>query len=112
MALKIYEDAGVDYSNVIQTKEYATGAAGILVNKVTGENAITVVPGAAGKITKQDIDNSSQTIKESSVFLTQLEAPIEAVEYAIEIASINKVTTILNPAPAAKLNEKTLSLID
>ena len=76
MAIKIYDDAGVDYSNVIQTKEHDTGTAGIFVNKVTGDNAITVVPGAAGKITKQDIDNSSQTIKESSVFLTQLEVPI------------------------------------
>jgi len=112
MAIKIYEDAGVDYSNVIQTKEHDTGTAGIFVNKVTGENAITVVPGAAGKITKQDIDNSSQTIKESSVFLTQLEVPIEVAEYAIQVASMNKVTTILNPAPAVKLKEKTLSLID
>ena len=112
MAIKIYEDAGVDYSNVIQTKEHDTGTAGIFVNKVTGENAITVVPGAAGKITKQDIDNSSQTIKESSVFLTQLEVPIEVAEYAIQVASMNKVTTILNPAPAVKLKEKTLNLID
>ena len=42
------------------SKDHATGAAGILVNKKTGENAITVVPGAAGKITKEDIDQASE----------------------------------------------------
>ena len=47
-------------------------------------------------------------IKQSSIFLTQLEAPTEIVEYAIEIANSHKVTTILNPAPARKLSYKTI----
>jgi len=111
-ALTMYEESQVDASNVIVSKEYATGAAGILVNKQTGENAINVVPGAAGKITKEDIDQASNAIKQSSIFLTQLEAPIEAVEYAIEIAKSHNVITILNPAPAAKLQDKTFHLID
>ena len=112
MAIKMYKESNVDISNVIISKDYKTGAAGILVNKQTGENAITVVPGAAGKITKEDIDQASDTIKQSSIFLTQLEAPIEVVEYAIEIAKSNNVTTILNPGPAAKLQDKTFKLID
>ena len=108
----MYKESNVDTSNVIISKDYKTGAAGILVNKQTGENAITVVPGAAGKITKEDIDQASDTIKQSSIFLTQLEVPIEVVEYAIEIAKSNNVTTILNPGPAAKLQDKTFKLID
>ena len=112
MALQMYKESNVDTSNVIISKDYKTGVAGILVNKQTGENAITVVPGAAGKITKEDIDQASDTIKQSSIFLTQLEAPIEVVEYAIEIAKSNNVTTILNPGPAAKLQDKTFKLID
>ena len=94
MALKMYKESNVDISNVIISKDYKTGAAGILVNKKTGENAITVVPGAAGKITKEDIDKASNAIKQSSIFLTQLEVSIEVVEYAIEIAKSNNVTTI------------------
>ena len=112
MALQMYKESNVDTSNVIISKDYKTGVAGILVNKQTGENAITVVPGAAGKITKEDIDQSSDAIKQSSVFLTQLEVPIDVVEYAIEIAKSNNVTTILNPGPAAKLQDKTFELID
>jgi len=111
-ALEMYEESNINYSNVIVSEEYATGAAGIMVNKQTGENAINVVPGAAGKISKKDIDKSLDTIKKSKIFLTQLEVPIGVVEYAIEIASSYKVTTILNPAPAAKLKEKIFSMID
>ena len=112
MALQMYKESNIDASNVIVTKEYATGAAGIMVNKQTGENAINVVPGAANKITKNDIDQAFNTIKQSSIFLTQLEIPLDVVEYAIEIASSTKVTTILNPAPAVTLQNKTLSLVD
>ena len=68
MAKKIYEEAGVDYSKVTVSEDYATGAAGILINQ-EGKNAINVVPGAAGALTKQDIDNSLDIIKHSSVFL-------------------------------------------
>ena len=60
MAKKIYDEAGVDYSKVIVSKEYATGAAGILINQ-EGQNAINVVPGAAGALTKDDIKNPSVT---------------------------------------------------
>ena len=112
MALQMYKESNVDTSNVIISKDYKTGVAGILVNKQTGENAITVVPGAAGKITKEDIDQASNAIKQSSIFLTQLESPIEVVEYAIEIAKSYNITTILNPAPAAKLKDKTFNLVD
>ena len=112
VAIKMYKELNIDFSNVVISDEYATGVAGIMVNKQTGENAISVVPGAAGKISKEDIDNASNIIKQSFIFLTQLEAPIDVVEYAIEIANSNKVKTILNPAPAVKLKDKTFSLID
>ena len=112
IAIKMYKESNIDFSNVVISDEYATGVAGIMVNKQTGENAISVIPGAAGKISKEDIDNASNAIKQSFIFLTQLEVPIDVVEYAIEIANSNKVKTILNPAPAVKLKDKTFSLID
>ena len=33
MAKKIYDESGVDYSNVIISKDHATGAAGILIDE-------------------------------------------------------------------------------
>jgi ribokinase len=102
---------GVDYSKVIISKEHSTGAAGILVNN-KGQNAINVVPGAAAALTADDIDAASNVIIESSIFLTQLEAPKDVVYYALKIAKENNVTTILNPAPASKIDENIFPLID
>ena len=50
MAKKIYDEAKVDYSSVIISKDHSTGAAGIMVNEESGSNAINVYPGAAGAL--------------------------------------------------------------
>ena len=112
MAREIYENSGVDYSNVIISKDHSTGAAGILVNEGTGANAINVFPGAAGAITIEDIDKAEEAIKNSSIFLTQLEAPKDVVTYALKKAHSLNVKTILNPAPAAEIDESLFSMID
>ena len=111
MAAKIYDQAGVDYSQVKISKEHATGAAGILVNK-KGQNAINVVTGAGGALTNGDIDNALSTITASSVFLTNLEVPKEVVCHALKMAKSSNVPTILNPAPASEINEDIFPLID
>ena len=112
MAIKIYEESNVDFSNVIISKEHATGAAGILVNENSGSNAINVFPGAAGAISIEDIERAEDTIKNSSIFLTQLETPIKVAEYAIQKANRYGVKTILNPAPAADIDKSIFPLVD
>ena len=112
MAKKIYDQSGVDYSNVIISKEHSTGAAGILVNETSGANAINVVPGAADALTTEDIDTANDTIKNSSIFLTQLEVPKEVVFYALKKAHRHGVTTILNPAPASTIDKDIFPIID
>ena len=112
MAFRIYKETNVGSDYVYISKEHSTGVAAILLNKDTGENAISVVPGAAGALTIQDIDNAKDVIINSSIFLTQLEAPMEVVVHALKIAKENKVTTILNPAPSAKLDSSVFPLVD
>ena len=112
MATEIYNNSGVDYSNVIISKDHSTGAAGILVNEVTGANAINVFPGAAGAISKEDIDKAEEVIKNSNIFLTQLEAPKDVVTYALKKANNLNVKTIFNPAPAAEIDSSLFPLID
>ena len=112
MATKIYDEAGVDYSKLIISSEHATGAAGILVDQQSGKNAINVVPGAAGALTNEDIDQASEIIKNSEVFLTQLEAPKSVVFYSLKMAHDNSVITIFNPAPAASIDKHIFPLID
>ena len=112
MATKIYDEAKVDYSNVIISKEHSTGAAAIMVNEESGANAINVFPGAAAAITNVDIDKAENIIKDSKIFLTQLEAPKETVLYAIKKAHSLGVKTVLNPAPAAEIDKSVFPFID
>ena len=112
MALKTYKETNVGTKNVSESDEYSTGVAAILLDKETGQNAISVVPGAAGALTIKDIDNARDTITNSSIFLTQLEVPMDVVSHALKIAKENNVTTILNPAPAAKLEKEIFPLVD
>ena len=112
MAIEMYDEAQVDYSNVSISEDYSTGAAAIMVDEVTGANAINVYTGASGAITRKDIDDADQAIRSSKIFLTQLEAPTDAVTYALKKASDLGVTTILNPAPAASIEKSVFPLID
>ncbi len=112
MAKKIYSETNVKTENLFVAETKSTGVAAILLNKETGDNAISVVPGAAGELTIEDINKAEDTIKNSSFFLTQLETPLETTIHALKIAKRNNVTTILNPAPAAKLDKDIFPLID
>ncbi|MBZ9897287.1 MULTISPECIES: ribokinase [unclassified Mesorhizobium] len=111
MAKRTWKDAGVKNA-VIDTPDSYTGAAYIFVEEGTGNNAIIVSPGAAMLISPDDIEANAALIRGAGVFVTQLEQPIEAALRALEIARGAGVTTILNPAPAARLPDRIYSLCD
>ena len=111
MARATWKDAGVKPA-VIETLESYTGAAYIFVEETTGNNAIIVCPGAATLISPDDIDANAALIRSAGVFVTQLEQPIDAALRALEIAREAGVTTVLNPAPAAKLPDRIYALSD
>ena len=66
MAKKIYKETNVGCKNVFETDKYNTGVAAILIDKQTGDNAISVVPGAAGQLTIEDVNKSENEIKNYS----------------------------------------------
>ena len=111
MAKATWKHAGVK-SAVIDTPQSYTGAAYIFIEETTGNNAIIVSPGAAMLITPDDIEANAGLIGGAGVFVTQLEQPIDAALRALEIARGAGVTTILNPAPAAKLPDRIYTLCD
>ena len=111
MAFRTWDEAGVRH-RVTQDADTYTGAAYIFVDATTGDNAIIIAPGAAGTISVADIDDAAGLIGGASVFMTQLEQPLDAAFRALEIARGAGVTTILNPAPAAELPEGMLALCD
>ena len=111
MAFNLYKEAGVKTHSIIQDEKLFTGVAGIMIDK-DGNNAINVVSGAAEHLVAEDIDNKIETIKNSKIFLTQMETPDEITIYALKKAKEHKCITILNPAPARKIDEDDFKLID
>jgi ribokinase len=111
IALATWKAEGIT-ARVAQTADQPTGAAYIYVNDESGENAIIVVPGAAGTISPADVDAAADAIRAAAVFVTQLEQPVAAARRGLEIARRAGVTTILNPAPAAPLDAAIYALCD
>ncbi|KRO89617.1 MAG: ribokinase [Rhodobacter sp. BACL10 MAG-120910-bin24] len=111
LAFNTWKEANV-ISLATQDESSYTGSAFIFVQEGTGQNAVLVSPGAASLITIQDIIDHSPDIEQASVFVTNFEVPIKAVEYSLNLARRAKVTTILNPAPAADFPAGLLSLCD
>lgn len=103
--------AGVQ-PQVTEDADSYTGAAFIFLEAATGNNAIIVSPGAAARIGPADLDARAGLIAGASVFMAQLEQPVPAARRGLEIARAAGVTTILNPAPAAALDDALLALCD
>lgn len=96
-----YKKEGIDISHILYSTE-PSGVALILVDK-TGENVISVAPGANGDLSVEDIESIANVIKEADYLILQLEIPTDAVIRAAKIAHEAGVYVILNPAPACKL---------
>ena len=112
LAISLYKKAKINFDGIQFDPINSTGAAGIMINEKTGENAINVVPGAAGTIDEKMIDDCLPIIKKSKIFLTQLETPKDATFYALKKAKECGATTILNPAPASAFSKDFFRLID
>ena len=112
MALNLYKEVGINTDSIIQDENQLTGVAGIMINEKTGDNAINIVPGAAGSLTNKDIDKNLSFIENSEIFLTQLETPYEATSYALQKAKETGSITIFNPAPASNINESDFKCMD
>ena len=111
MARETWTAAGVT-PDITEDPESFTGAAFIFVEEASGNNAIIISPGAAGRISVADIEARADAIGGAAVFVTQLEQPIPAAHRALEIARAGGARTILNPAPAADIPPQMLGLSD
>jgi ribokinase len=108
--LGFYKKEGLNSSTINQDDRANTGLAFICVDNM-GQNIINVVMGANAKLDYNIIDKHHQTIQAAKVVLTQLETPLETIEYlANKIA--DKQTFILNPAPARELPQELLKKVD
>lgn len=99
--------AGVDTRNVGVSEGVSSGVALISVD-ARGQNSITVVPGANGKLLPEDLEGAVPVFRKAGIILAQLEVPLETVEHLCDIAHRLEVPLILDPAPARALSRKIL----
>ncbi len=108
--LRIKED-NIDVKYVFEDKNESTGMAFIMVNE-NGNNSIIVVAGSNMTINKEDIEASLEKIEESDILIAQFETSEEMTLEAFKKAKEFGKVTILNPAPAKKINEELLKVTD
>ena len=112
LALKTLQKNNINSTTIIQSSNLQTGVAGIMLDKKTGKNAINVITGAPSTFTISEVNKYINTIKDSKIFLTQLEVPKDVTLHCLKVAKKNNVTTILNPAPAIEISKEFFNYID
>lgn len=96
---KNLESAGVNTSGLQVMENETTGQAFITVDD-QGENAIILISGANGKLSKELVQENLECIENCDILIMQLEIPVETVAYLKDVAMRLGKTVILDPAPA------------
>jgi ribokinase len=119
---KLGDDAfGVQLRNSLEESkvnteavEVASGSSGValITTDPNGENAITVVAGTNAYVSPADLDANLALLRSAGILLTQLEIPLETVEYLSAIAIKERVPLVLDPAPARFLPPAFLSRVE
>jgi ribokinase len=111
MLLQSLEGDGVNVSRVARDAEAPTGTALILVDP-HGENVITVAAGANARLSVDEVRRALDGLDPSDLLVLQLEIPPQVARTAIEAARRKHVRTLLNAAPAGRLDSSLLAGLD
>ncbi len=110
-AVKGYKLDNINTENIKVSKGVPSGIAMITISE-SGENAITVASGANAELHPEDLDEAEEAFHEADFMLIQLEIPLDTVRKAIELCRDFGTRVILNPAPAAELEDAIISKVD
>ncbi|MCD2346968.1 ribokinase [Clostridium guangxiense] len=109
--LKGLEADNISTKYVLKDYNESTGMAIITVNK-DGNNSIIVVPGSNMNISKSEILEAQEAIRDSDILVTQLETPMDAAAEAFKMAKKYNKMTVLNPSPAKTLSDELIENTD
>lgn len=102
--------SGVNVTAVGTARGTTSGVELISVDR-QGLNSITVIPGANGKLLPRDLEKSLPRLRSAGMILSQLEIPLETVEFLAAAARRYQVPFMLDPAPARPLPPTLLSQV-
>ena len=105
--------AGVDVSHVVVRPGVTSGVGHVTleVTEHTAQNRIIVIPGANRTLTVDEAAWVKDEIGTYDMVLLQLEVPLEVNLAVARWAREAGVPVMLNPAPAAELDDELLSLV-
>jgi ribokinase len=101
--------AGVDTA-AVAAESTSSGIAQI-ITALNGENVIVVTPGANAHVSSHYIEKHLDVIRSAGIVLTQLEIPLETVEYLASVTSKEGIPLVLDPAPAQPLPDSLLERV-
>lgn len=108
---KSLKEENVETSGVKRCKEADTGRGYIFLDNM-GDSMISLLTGANGMLTPENIEEDEQLFKGAKYLLVQSEVPLDSIEKACDIAHKYKIKTILKPSNCDFITNKLLSKID
>lgn len=111
IATDLYAREGVRTEYLRTTNQLATGVGFIILNPAGG-NGIILDMAANRLMDPAFVDSVEAQIARSRVVMTVLEIPVPAAARAMELGRRHRVITLLNPAPAAALDDDIIGNAD
>lgn len=102
--LRNLNDEAVNVAYVVEDEDEGTGTAYVTASEEG--NAITVVPAANYNLSPTDISEAEKYLVAADLILTQLEIPMQTVEFLFKKAEILNKKIGIYAAPASRLSEE------
>jgi ribokinase len=111
MAIALYEREGLGTEG-IHVADGVQTAIGLVYITPSGDNCIGIYMGANEALTADEVRVAMRRFMPAAVVTAQLESPDEAVLEAFTIAKQHDAITLLNTAPARKVDPRIIGLTD
>ncbi len=100
--LDSFSSDGLHLEHIKECENVSTGSALIMVD-ASGNNYISVAPGANAEVTPEFVSSCERAIEGSDWIVLQMETPTEANERILDLAATHHVPVLFNYAPAVDL---------
>ena len=98
MARENFIRNNIDTKYIVTAQNISSGVAVIIIDD-SGQYNSVFYPGTTTALTPEKFLNAADDLKKCSMFVIQLEIPLETVYTAINFAVENKIPVMLNPSP-------------
>ncbi|SDR88500.1 ribokinase [Microterricola viridarii] len=109
-ATTLWRAEGVDAEHVVTTS--APTMVGFILVDPSGENCISIAPGALDELDAASIEPFRAEIAAADILVVSMEIPLAAATAALRIGREVGTPTLLNPAPAQELPDAVWPLVD